>query len=62
MFVSNFHNNNESVETFSNKSSLLLKSSENVKFLVNQFNNASSEDNADNIVQCKCYNIDELQS
>ena len=32
MFVSNFHNNNEPVETFSNKSSLLLKPSENLSF------------------------------
>ena len=51
MFVSNFHNNNEPVET---------QAFGKLKLLVNQFNNASSEDNADNIVQCKCCNIDEL--
>ena len=53
MFVSNFHNNNEPVET---------QAFGKLKLLVNQFNNASSEDNADNIVQYKCCNIDELQS
>lgn len=61
MFVSNFHNNNEPVETFSNKLPL-TQAFGKLKLLVNQFNNASSEDNADNIVQCKCCNIDELQS
>ena len=39
MYVSNFHNNNKLVKTLNNKNSLLLKPSENLNFLVNQFNN-----------------------
>ena len=42
--VGNFHNNNKLVTTLSNESSLLLKPIENLKLLVNQFNNASPED------------------
>ena len=45
--------------------SLLLKSSENIKLLVNQFNNnASPEDNTgpENVVQSKYYGSDELQT
>ena len=45
MCVSNFHNNNKLVTTLSNESSLLLKPIENLKLLVNQFNNASPKDN-----------------
>ena len=45
MCVSIFHNNNEPVQTLNNESSLLLKPSENLKLLVNQFNNSSPEDN-----------------
>ena len=42
-----------------------MKPSENLKFLVNQFNNnASPEENTDpeNVVQSKYYDIDELQT
>ena len=62
MCVSNFHNNNKSGKTITNEGSLLLKPLENLKFLVNQFNNnASPEDNTDpeNVVQSKYYDIDE---
>ena len=57
MCVSNFHNNNNSGKT-NTEGSLLLKPSENLKLLVNQFdNNASPEDNTDpgNVVQSKYY-------
>ena len=62
--VSNFHNNNKpgkrNIEGF-----LLLKPSENLKLLVNQYNNNTSpEDNTDpeNVFQSKYYDIDELQT
>ena len=47
-----------------NESYLSLKPSEKLKLLVNQFNNASPVDNNDpeNVVQSKYYNIDELQN
>ena len=53
MSVRNFYNNDKPVKTLNNESSLLLKLSENLKLLVNQFNNASLEDNTDpkNVVQ-----------
>ena len=38
----NFSNNNKPGKTINNEASLLLKSSENVKLLVNQFNNDAS--------------------
>ena len=48
MYVSNFHDNNKPIKTLNNESSLLLKPSENLKLLVNQFNNnVSPEDNTD---------------
>ena len=48
MYVSNFHNNNKPVKTLNNENSLFLKPSENLKLLLNQFNNdASPEDNID---------------
>ena len=55
--MNNFHNNNNSGKT-NTEGSLLLKPSENLKLLVNQFdNNASPEDNTDpgNVVQSKYY-------
>ena len=60
--VNNYHSNNKPVKTLNNESSLLLKPSENLKFLVNQINNASPRDNTDpeNVVQSKYYDIDEL--
>ena len=63
--VSSFHNNNKPGKTINNEVSLLLKPSENLKLLVNQFNNnASPEDNTDpeNVVQSKYYDTDELQT
>ena len=61
--MSNFHNNNKPGKILNNESSLLLKPSKNLKILLNQFNNASPEDNIDtrNVVQSKYYNVDELQ-
>ena len=48
MCVSNFHNNNKQGKTINNEGSLLMKPSENLKLLVNQFNNnAFPEDNID---------------
>ena len=59
-YVSNFHNNKKPVKTLNNESSLLLKASGNLNFLVDQFNNASPEDNTDpeNVVQLKYYDND----
>ena len=65
MCVTNFYNNNKPGKAINNEGSLLLKPSENLKLLVNQFNNnASPEDNTDpeNVVQSKYYDIDELQT
>ena len=61
MCASNFHNVNKQVYTLNNESSLLLKPSENLKTLLNQFNNASPEDNNDpeNVVQFKYDDINE---
>ena len=62
--VSNFRNNNKPGKT-NIEGSLLLKPSENLKLLVNQFNNnASPEDNTDpeNIAQSKYYDIHELKT
>ena len=62
MCASNFHNVNKQVNTLNNESSLLLKPSENLKTLLNQFNNnASPEDNNDpeNVVQFKYDYINE---
>ena len=59
----NFSNNNKPGKTINNEASLLLKPSEKLKLLVNQFNNnPSPEDNTDteNVGQSKCYDIDEL--
>ena len=63
--MSNFQSNNEPGKTINNEASLLLKPSENLKLLVNQFNDdASPESNIDpeNVVQSKYYDIDELQT
>ena len=64
MCVSNFHNDKKPVKTLNDESSLLLKLSEKLKLLMNQFNNASPEDNTDseNVVQSKYYDINELQN
>ena len=58
--VSSFHNYKKPVKTLNNESSLLLKASGNLKFLVDQFNNASPEDNTDpeNVIQFKYYDND----
>ena len=63
--VSNFPNNNKPGKTLNNDGSFLLKPLENLKLLVNQFNNnAFPEDNTDpeNVFQSKYYDIDELQT
>ena len=59
-YVSNFRNNKKPVKTLNNGSSLLLKASGNLNFLVDQSNNASPEDNTDpeNVVQLKYYDND----
>ena len=64
MCVSNFNSNNKPVKTLNNASSSLLKPSENLMPLVNQFNNASPEDNTDpeNVVQFKYYDTNKLQN
>ena len=65
MCASNFHNDNQQVNTLNNESSLLLKPSENLKILLNQFNNnASPEDNNDpeNVVQFKYDDINKSQT
>ena len=65
MCASNFHNDNKQVNTLNNESSLLLKPSENLKILLNQFNNnASPEDNNDpeNVVQFKYDDINKSQT
>ena len=61
MYVSNFHNNNKPVKTLNNESSPLLMPSENLKFLVNQFNSGDNTDPED-VVQSKCYDNNELQT
>ena len=64
MGVNNFHNNNKPVKTLNNEIFLLLKPSENLKLLVNQFHNASPQDVIDpeNVFQFKYYGIDELKN
>ena len=60
-----FHCNNKPGKIINNEGFLLIKPSENLKLLVNQFNNnASPEDNTDfeNAVQSKCYDVEELQT
>ena len=42
MSLSNFHNNNKPDKTLNNEGSLLLKPSQNLKLLVNQFNDKAS--------------------
>ena len=48
--VSNFHNNKKSDKTLNNEDSLSLKPSQNLKLIVNQFNNNSSPE--DNMKYC----------
>ena len=62
MCVSNFHNNNKTVKTSNNESFFLLKPSENLLPSLNQFTNASLEDNAnpENFVQSKYYDTNTL--
>ena len=61
--VSNFHNNNKPGKT-NIEGPLLMKPSEILKLLVNQFNDASPEDNTDpeNVVQSKYCDSDELET
>ena len=68
-FISNFYDsNNKSKNIDDNDSSLLLKPSEHLKHLVNQFHNMSSPaddintDDPENTVSSKYYDVDELQN
>ena len=67
-FISNFCDSNKSKTIIDKDSSLLLKPSEHLKYLVNQFNNMSSQpddinsDDPENTVSSKYYDIDELQN
>ena len=64
-FISNFYDSNKSKNIVDKDSSLLLKPSEHLKQLVNQFNNMSSQpddinsDDPENNVSSKYYDIDE---
>ena len=66
-FISNFYDSNKSKNIVDKDSSLLLKPSEHLKQLINQFNNMSSQtddinfDDPENIVSSKYYDI-ELQN
>ena len=66
-FISNFYDSNKSKNIVDKDSSLLLKPSEHLKHLVNQFNMSSQpddikSDDAENTVSFKYYDIDELQN
>ena len=68
-FISNNYDRNNKSKNIDNKdSSLLLKPSEHLKDLVNQFNNTSSprddinSDDPENTVSFKYYNTDEIQN
>ena len=68
-FISNFYDSNSKSKNIDDKnSSLLLKPSEHLKHLVNQFNNMSSSpddinsDDPENTVSSKYYDIEELQN
>ena len=67
-FISNFYDSNKSKNIVDKDSSLLLKPSEHLKQLVNQFNNMSSQTDdinsvdPENTVSSKYYDIDELQN
>ena len=65
-FISNFYDSNKANNIVDKDSSLLLKPSERLKQLVNQFNNMSSQTDdinsvdPENTVSSKYYDIDEL--
>ena len=68
-FISNNYDRNNKSKNIDNKdSSLLLKPSEHLKDLVNQFNNMSSprddinSDDPENTASFKYYNTDEIQN
>ena len=67
-FNFNFYSNSKSKSIDYKNSSLLLKPSEHLKHLVNQFNNMSSSpddinsDDPENTVSSKYYDIEELQN
>ena len=67
-FISNFCDSNKSKNIVDKDSSLLLKPSEHLKHLVNQFHNMSSQpdninsDDPENTISSKYYDIDELQN
>ena len=66
-FISNLYDSNKANNIVDQDSSLLLKPSEHLKQLVNQFNNMSSQTDdihsvdPENTVSSKYYDIDELQ-
>ena len=66
-FISNFCDSNKSKNIVDKDRSLLLKSSEHLKHLVNQFNNMSSQpddinsNDPENTVSPKYYDIDEFR-
>ena len=68
IFISNFYDSNKYKNIVDKNSSLLLKPSEHLKHLVNQFNNMSSphhdinSDDPENTVLSKYYDIHELQN
>ena len=67
-FIFNFCDSNKSKTIIDKDSSLLLKPSEHLKHLVNQFNNMSSQpddinsDDPENTVSSNYYDTDELQN
>ena len=66
-FISDFYDSNKANNIVDKDSSLLLKPSEHLKQLVNQFNMSLQTDNInsvdpENTVSSKYYNIDELQN
>ena len=67
-FISNFYDSNKSKNIVDKDSSLLLKPSEHLKHLVNQFNNTPSQpedinsDDPESTVSSKYYDIDEIQN
>ena len=67
-FISNFYDSNKANNIVDKDSSLLLKPSEHLKQLVNQFNNMSLQTDdinsvdPENTVSSKYYDIDELQN
>ena len=68
IFISNLYDSNKANNIVDKDSSLLLKPSEHLKHLVNQFNNTPSQpedinsDDPESTVSSKYYDIDEIQN